>query len=81
MSDEPVNIEESEVTSVGPRGGSDYLYLLVVPSPKTDGIRQGRLVTFRGALYTVRMRGETGTPGGPVEFILLKTDKAERQSS
>ena len=80
MSDEPVNIEESEATSVGPRG-SDYLYLLLAPSPKTDGIRQGGLVAYRGALYAVKTRGETGTPGEPVKFTLLKVDKVERHSS
>lgn len=81
MSDEPINIEEAEVSAAGPRGDSDHLYLLIAPSPKTYVIRQGGLVTFRGTLYTVKTKGETGTPGGPVEFILLKADKAERHSS
>lgn len=76
-----MNIEEAEVTVAGPRGGSDYLYLLMPPSPKTDEIRQGGLVTFRGALYMVRVKGETGTPGEPVEFALLKVDRVERHSS
>lgn len=81
MSDKPINLEESEVTVAGPRDGSAYLYLLVEPSAKADGIRQDGLVTFRGALYAVRTKGETGTPGEPVQLALLKVDRVGRQSS
>lgn len=81
MNNEPVEIEESDVAGVSPRGDSEYLYLLVVPSPKTDGIRQGDPVTFRGTIYTVKTKGEVGTPGEPVEFALLKIDKAEGYSA
>ena len=81
MNDEPINIEEAEATVAGPRGDSDYLYLLMAPSPKTDGIRQDGLVSFRGVLYTVRTKGETGTPGEPVQLALLKVDRVERHSS
>jgi hypothetical protein len=77
MSDEIINIEESEATVMDPRDGSDALYIHMQPSPKADRIRRESRVTFRGMLYTVSSKAQFGDGGGGrVEFDLLKVNKA-----
>jgi hypothetical protein len=76
MSDEVIDIEESEATAADPRDGSDSLYIRMRPSPKADRIQQESRVTFKGVLYTVSSKAQAGDGGGGrVEFHLLKVNK------
>lgn len=72
-----VAIEESETTEIGPRNTrtsgreASYLYLLIIPSPKTDQIEQGTEVVYKGTRFKVAQKAATGTPGEPIEFALI----------
>ncbi|HWS86439.1 MAG TPA: hypothetical protein VN282_05730 [Pyrinomonadaceae bacterium] len=77
MSDEIIEIEESEATTADLRDGSDTLYIRMRPSPKAERIQRESRVTFKGVLYAVSSRAQFGDGGGgPVEFHLLKVNKA-----
>lgn len=82
MSEEIIIIEESEAKVIGPRDGSDSLYIEMQPSAKADQIRRGGKVIFKGKPYAVSTKAETGDVGdGPQRFVLLKVDEPAQGAS
>jgi hypothetical protein len=76
MSDEVINIEESEAEAVAPHDVPDSLYIRMQPSPKAERIRQDSRVSFKGVLYVVSSKAQSGDGGGGrVEFDILKVNK------
>lgn len=72
MSEEVITIEEFEAKVVNPYDRSGDLYVQIEKSPKTERIREGGPVIYKGERYVVSKKMDTGdADGGPEQFFLL----------
>lgn len=72
-----VNIDESEAMLPEPSPAeinnlrSNALFITMAPSPKTDAIKEGEAVAFRGRFYEVHLTAAPSNPDQPNVALTL----------